>query len=282
MRTHRGFVFPLEAWNKIFCYNRAHTEASHSGLVRTLGKRVRGNPPRVRISPPPPRLFVIGRPEYLKFPGSVASRIHTVRCRVQVMSSEIGSPDSVLKEQKGYDTAGTVFSDRQKALALLEIIEDDVVFLGAVFEKIYRKNKSSRNAQSMINGAIFAVTSRNNGNPEWREHCAGSLRELLDECSDPGKMSTWFCDTFNNHGGRTAGFPSYTSNPDAYKKLGKFYDYFSEIHHHSAREILERLQDIYGRENIKTGSDSEETFTRAAKDYIKELLTMFRGRVSDV
>ena len=28
-------------------------EASHSGLVRTLGKRVRGNPPRVRISPPP-------------------------------------------------------------------------------------------------------------------------------------------------------------------------------------------------------------------------------------
>jgi hypothetical protein len=29
-------------------------EASHSGLVRTLGKRVRGNPPRVRISPPPP------------------------------------------------------------------------------------------------------------------------------------------------------------------------------------------------------------------------------------
>jgi heat shock protein HtpX len=28
-------------------------EASHSGLVRTLGKRVWGNPPRVRISPPP-------------------------------------------------------------------------------------------------------------------------------------------------------------------------------------------------------------------------------------
>ncbi len=28
-------------------------EASHSGLVRTLGKRVWSNPPRVRISPPP-------------------------------------------------------------------------------------------------------------------------------------------------------------------------------------------------------------------------------------
>ena len=37
-------------------------EASHSGLVRTLGKRVRGNPPRVRISPPPPifRLRLLG------------------------------------------------------------------------------------------------------------------------------------------------------------------------------------------------------------------------------
>src|SRR3989344_4954598 len=29
------------------------TEGSHSGLVRTLGKRVWGNPPRVRISHPP-------------------------------------------------------------------------------------------------------------------------------------------------------------------------------------------------------------------------------------
>ena len=28
-------------------------EGSHSGLVRTLGKRVWGNPPRVRISHPP-------------------------------------------------------------------------------------------------------------------------------------------------------------------------------------------------------------------------------------
>jgi hypothetical protein len=28
-------------------------EGSHSGLVRTLGKRVWGNPPRVRISYPP-------------------------------------------------------------------------------------------------------------------------------------------------------------------------------------------------------------------------------------
>lgn len=32
------------------------TEASHSGLVRTLGKRVWSNPPRVRISPPPPMI----------------------------------------------------------------------------------------------------------------------------------------------------------------------------------------------------------------------------------
>jgi hypothetical protein len=32
------------------------TEGSHSGLVHTLGKRAWGNPPRVRISHPPPTL----------------------------------------------------------------------------------------------------------------------------------------------------------------------------------------------------------------------------------
>ena len=33
-------------------------EGSHSGLVRTLGKRVWGNPPRVRIPYPPPSVAV--------------------------------------------------------------------------------------------------------------------------------------------------------------------------------------------------------------------------------
>ena len=39
---------------------RTYTEESHSGLVRTLGKRVWGNPPRVRISPLPPGQLLIG------------------------------------------------------------------------------------------------------------------------------------------------------------------------------------------------------------------------------
>jgi Zn-dependent protease with chaperone function len=39
-----------ELWNVV---ENLAMEASHSGLVRTLGKRVWGNPPRVRISPPP-------------------------------------------------------------------------------------------------------------------------------------------------------------------------------------------------------------------------------------
>ena len=37
-------------------------ESSHSGLVRTLGKRVWGNPPGVRISYSPPKLLIIFSP----------------------------------------------------------------------------------------------------------------------------------------------------------------------------------------------------------------------------
>jgi hypothetical protein len=37
------------------------TEGSHSGLVRTLGKRVWSNPPGVRISYPPRAVLFIGR-----------------------------------------------------------------------------------------------------------------------------------------------------------------------------------------------------------------------------
>ncbi len=37
---------------------KPNTEESHSGLVRTLGKRVWGNSPRVRISPLPPVTFI--------------------------------------------------------------------------------------------------------------------------------------------------------------------------------------------------------------------------------
>jgi hypothetical protein len=48
--TMRSAIFlPNLMWScTVWC-----TEASHSGLVRTLGKRVGGNLSRVRISPPP-------------------------------------------------------------------------------------------------------------------------------------------------------------------------------------------------------------------------------------
>ena len=43
-RAEVGKCTDISEWKK---------EGSHSGLVRTLGKRMWGNPPRVRISYPP-------------------------------------------------------------------------------------------------------------------------------------------------------------------------------------------------------------------------------------
>ena len=48
-------------------------EGSHSGLVRTLGKRVWSNPPRVRI-PHPPQKSEIGFRGQLRLASPVAVR----------------------------------------------------------------------------------------------------------------------------------------------------------------------------------------------------------------
>lgn len=81
----------------------------------------------------------------------------------------------------------------KEGLQVVGLDENVIIYLGERFKQVFDTNGSSRNGLSMLRGAMFALGSQD-GNPEWREHCAGSLRELLNECTTGPKISTWFCD----------------------------------------------------------------------------------------
>jgi len=184
---------------------------------------------------------------------------------------DIGNPDDLFKRSAVTSEEKREILFIKNGLDLLGLSQDAIDYLGKVFQIIFKENNSSRNGLSMLNGALYALGSRNS-NPEWREHCAGSLRELIHECRGVGKISTWFCQAFK---AKNLSFPNSTTHSNEYARIDGFYNYFSEIHHHSSLYIIQRLQFLYG-DNIKVGDDTPERFVIATKDFIQMLNLFFK------
>jgi len=156
-----------------------------------------------------------------------------------------------------------------KGLVTLSLKKETVDFLGQKFALIFESNGSSRNGLSMINGALFALGSRGR-DPEWREHCAGSLRELIHECRGTDRIHSWFNEAFKS---KNENFPKLQESKTHFERINGFYDYFSEVHHHSSLYIIQKLQFLHGPQ-IKVGDDTPEMFIALAKEFI-ELLVLF-------
>lgn len=182
--------------------------------------------------------------------------------------------DTVLAQEKSASADEETIDPIKEGLAILGIDRKNIVYIGKIFKEIFKQNGSSRNGLSMLNGALYALGSKTN-DPEWREHCAGSLRELIHECRGPGQISAWFCKTFKD---KNVDFPNSTTGFDDYAQIDGFYNYFSEIHHHNSLYIIQRLQFLYG-DHIKVGDDSQEMFIRAVKDFIKKLHSFFKKHI---
>ncbi len=187
--------------------------------------------------------------------------------------------DPLLQQEAGVpiqETDGD-FSSMDDGLAILGVSKESIDYLGEMFRLVFERNNSSRNGLSMLNGAIYALSSRKN-NSEWREHCAGSLRELIHECRGQGQISNWFCNTFK---GKNRQFPTNTTHSTEYARIDGFYNYFSEIHHHNSLHIIQKLQFLYGN-NIKVGDDTPERFIIAVKDFIQMLISFFSDHVKQI
>ena len=106
-----------------------------------------------------------------------------------------------------------------------------------------KERQVTRNALTMLQGAIFALGSKKE-NVEWKEHCASSLREIVHEWHGNGQD---FCGEFREF------FPNSpkATDTEAYKNFKSYYGYFSGIGHHNASGIMGSLQNLKKDSTLK-------------------------------
>lgn len=154
-------------------------------------------------------------------------------------------------------------------------IDELGIFFNTIYSKCAEKRQVTRNAATMLQGAIFALGSKDMGNIEWKEHCAASLREVLHEWK--GHITGEFREF-------------YTSSPKAgetevYNQLTLHYQYFSGVAHHEAAGIMGALRSIKKDQTLKLEDCyTDEVFIDAVKNYFNLLsqLLGFSQMTSDV
>lgn len=90
--------------------------------------------------------------------------------------------DPILKDKSvGLNDNKGISSPYTQGLYALNLSNDEVEKIGTFINEFYEKiNRNiTRNALTMFKGAVFAVGTRELDNPEWKEHCASSLREIF-------------------------------------------------------------------------------------------------------
>ncbi len=173
------------------------------------------------------------------------------------------------------DIINVGFSKISSAEKGITFSNENIERLGKFFTQVFEVVGSSRNGLTMLQGAVFALGSKDFENKEWKEHCAASLRELLHHWKGTsGNISRDFNLTFKT---KNPDFPTMITSPETYQRLNFYYTYFSEKCHHSPARIYP-LRNLYG-EDIKDGDDSDEMFFRVVRDFLSELGDFFRAHV---
>lgn len=120
-------------------------------------------------------------------------------------------------------------------------------FLDDFYQRIRdsRKRQVTRTASSMLQGAFFAIGTRELQNPEWQEHCATSLREIFHEWNDGG-MESEFNEFYRNNSNKLK-----QAEKEVFKEFRLHYKYFTGIDHHEASTVLGALSAILKNNSIK-------------------------------
>ncbi len=147
----------------------------------------------------------------------------------------------------------------------------DVGKIQRFFQKAFDESHSQRNAASLLSGAFFAISSEAT-NPEWREHCASSLRELFHGWS--GGRAGSISEAFNLAKGKALDFPSMRYKSDFYNRMATYYDYFSEKCHHGHGESVRKLRLIHADDGIKLEED--DIFIKTVAKFLFELFEVIK------
>jgi len=146
----------------------------------------------------------------------------------------------------------------EEGLALVGVTNGEIEYIGNNIEKFFqtinsKKNRSiNRNPITMLKGAIFAVGTRRLNNPEFKEHCSSSLREIFH---------VWRSGKLN---GLQNDYRDFYASPneninDKLRELWDYYELFSGIDHHE-QENWRRALEVIKKEATKhtTGLNDEE------------------------
>jgi len=194
---------------------------------------------------------------------------------------------------KGEEKAGKLTSEPEELSTYEEIIKSGyyeldiepktIERMGETFNQLFIKNKIERNGLTYLKGVVFALGSKRY-NPEWREHCASSLRELFHHWGgDDGKISTAFNTAFRSFSrddkftSKDDSFPN-SKNSTIYFRFRLFYNFFSSVCHHNIFGMTKNYRLLYG-EDVKGNDISEAQFIKVVRDFINEIKYFFNQNI---
>lgn len=166
-----------------------------------------------------------------------------------------------------------LFSD---GLLIIGLSNDQINSLGSFINSLYQRVRDehklqvTRNGLTMLQGAIFAVGTKKLKNPEWKEHCASSLREIFHEWKE-GDLSSDFILFYKKKGEKLT-----TEESDNFREFRLHYYYFSGIDHHNASMIQNSLINILKDNSLKLEDCyKDEIFIDRVKDFFLKLSKIF-------
>lgn len=137
--------------------------------------------------------------------------------------------------------------------------------------RIQHRKRITRNAMTMLRGAIFALGTKALNNPEWKEHCASSLREIFHEWNGEGGFRTDFVQFFMK------GAKLSSDESEIFVEFWKYYRYFTGIDHHEASAITGSLQSLTGNQELKLEHCLEEdVFLDQVRRFFSNLETIIK------
>lgn len=142
------------------------------------------------------------------------------------------------------------------------------LFLNELYQKIRdkRSRQVTRNGLTMLQGAVFALGTKNLSNTEWKEHCASSLREIFHEWSE-GQLESEFVEFYKKSGEKLT-----TEESNTFREFRLHYQYFTGIDHHNASTILSSLIAISKDNSLKLEDCyKDEIFIERVKNFFSYL-----------
>lgn len=169
--------------------------------------------------------------------------------------------DPILKEQESISSDGFEYSFVSLPQSVIEVVDAciQVVWVMSNHGKTIRPQDIIKNAQRM-----FASEEIKSQDEFWKEHCAGSLRELVDDHFEPNCLRFLKCAPKRGMS---------DEDKKICETLGEFKSFLNDFAHFKDT-ALERAQNIVNRPTLE--EIDEQIFDKICTSFIFHLETFFK------